>query len=225
VPKGAENVLVEIVQFLVPYHCESDRIADIRARIAGRDIRMAAIPCALEMVAEIYMAATDERPTEYESRRNEGHFPRGTRHRPAPPISGLKRKRDLVEAIQSDLNGKFAVGNWSSIRSRIDDVVIASLAATPGLPDMRPEQKIKFAAKALEINSRSARYYLTFRRPKDPGAWQEMERGLMELASDYKALVILELTGDDEQAVEDCVRFGDFNYMLPTDASDRESST
>jgi hypothetical protein len=215
--KQAEAVIVEAVQHLVPFHCEYALFAPIREHIVGSGAIVAEIPCALEMVAEIYMAAAENRPTDYQRRRYGSDYPRGTRNRPAPPITGLKGIEDKLEAIRSDLDGKFSLGMWQRTYNMINDVMIQSLVNSSGAPTLSRGESEYAAAIELEIlaSSGSGRYYLACRLPSDEKARQEMERGLDQLSEKYRALAILKLTGDGEASHRERRMFGHFNQMLP----------
>jgi hypothetical protein len=210
----AQEVLVGAIQIIVPFLSETHHVGQIRTQLRAGGIVFMQIPCAFEMVAEIYMAAAENRQMELERRKQEAEYPLGVRARPTPPIGGIDDTDGTVAAIRADLNAKFDAGKWDTLRRNIDDVMIDSLVRPGRGP--RPEnsaEEIRNAAIQLEIQTRYARCYLVVRPPAETSARRELEEGLKVLARDYPALVILWLTGND--AAAERLMFGDVQQMLP----------
>jgi hypothetical protein len=211
--RNAQDVIEDAVQHLVPYQFETGLTSEFRVQLLGPGSRIAEIPCALDMVAEIYMATIEERRTHYVARSDDTDLPRGERNRPAPPIGGIDDDRAKLTSIRNDLEGKLAAGMWPTVRGKIDDFMIERLVKAAAAVPMSDAQKIRFAASALDKASKDGRgrYYITCRPPADP----TVESGLQKLSADYPSLVILKLAGDADTSITEIDTFGDLPYMLP----------
>jgi hypothetical protein len=210
--RDARETLAKVVQYLVPFQCESHLVAQIRRMILSGGAVIAELPSVFATVAEIYMAAVEERPTEYVKRQSDSDHPPGTRARPAPPIGGIDDPADKFRAIRADLEGKFRPMGWGDLRTKIDDVMFECLVQGP-IPNRA--QAIREAAVELKVLSKSRRYYLAVRLPEDETARREFQSGLGELVHDYPSLVILKMTGDFETKLDERQRFGSFTQLLP----------
>ena len=217
-PKRPEMIskLREVIQILVPYLSEALGMGEIREAVIGDGIILPTIPAALHLVAEIYMAGAEARPTSYPPRRDNKDFSGGSRQRPNPPLGGINDRTAQFAALEADLQGKYAPGTWdTSTRHKIDDALMDEFAGAAGAPDMDRGAKIRWVRDQLEPEDRKGRYYLVCRMPSDPNVRRELEQGLQRVAEDYKWLAILKLEGDGSVAADEGGRYREFQRMLP----------
>jgi hypothetical protein len=207
-------VLQDAVEIIVPYHCDPAEYDGLRPHRLPGGGALTEIPCALDMVAEIYMAGADDRRTQFRPRAHEHEFPAGVRSLAHPPHAGIGGGDKRHDDIRLGLSGKFEVGKWQTNRKLIDDVLIERFVSTTGSADLTYEQKVGAAAIQLDSVSRKGRYYLTCRLPRDDHARQEMESGLRTLKDHYPSIVILVLAGDGARDLEERKRYGSVQQII-----------
>ncbi len=214
----ALSVLQDAVRSIAPALYDQGIVGAIRTQTLDANITICQIPTTLPTVAEIIMAAVDDRRADYHPRRDPREFPHGRRFLPKPPEAGIDSEIEQARTIRDSLTRKFAPTAWTKLRGHIDDYMIKALVA----PDRRhadevnPENLTR-AADALDTLSRGgrSRFYLLCRLPAEPQARAEVERDLQGLKATFKSLVILGLTDDPAQETREMKAFDAFRLMLP----------
>lgn len=212
--KGAAETLGKAAQLLVPCLYDDGLVNGIRALRKDGDVGIVELPCFFPTVAEIVMAAIDNRATEYLPRKSETHFPEGKWHLPVPPELGIASAVAQRAAIEESLIRKFTLGGWTSLHKQIDDYFYQFVDRSHAV-ERSDADRVRAVNSELTLLSRSHSYYLLYKLPADPQARSEMEAGLRELKSIYPWLFVLGLTDDPNMEIHERDTFGPFRMMLP----------
>ncbi|HME85070.1 MAG TPA: hypothetical protein VKG91_11105 [Roseiarcus sp.] len=216
----ARAAIEAAAQWLVPFLCEGHLdIHALRDQVHGA-ARIVDLPCAITSIAEIYIAAIEQRTTAFWPREGEADWPQGKRHLPwrEPPFEGMVQLAKDRTAIHEMFGEKLAVGVVSlyEARVRLDDFMIKNLAYAVGMPK-DPKARKRFAARELENQAKGKfRRYLVCRIPMDDWARRAaIEDALTDIARDYPALIIARLYEGGGAPDPRDLEFWDFKDLLP----------
>jgi hypothetical protein len=208
---AAAGVLQKAILVIVPCLFDHGVASGVRNHILNPDVALLEIPCVLPTLAEIVMAAAEDRPSEF--RTDNDQIPVGTRQLPHPPETGLGGSKGHSEEIRASLMGKFRPGSWTAIRGDIDDYMFKSFASSAGDPDWTREQRVRLASRELK-NASLKKHYMIYRLPEDEAGRRELQDGLRQLKKDYPSLVFLGLTGDFDVRLAESDVYGPLRSML-----------
>ena len=190
----AADVLIEAVLLIIPYLFDHGVASGVRNQFLNAQATLLEIPCAMPTLAEIVMAAAENRQAEFQPLHGDGQYPDGERQIPPPPEAGINASKEEHEAIRQSLMGKFIPGSWTGVRNTIDDYMFKEFVRSTGGLDRSREERVTQASVELDNRSRRRRYYVVYRMPKGDAARRELRDGLCQLKRDYPALIFLGLT-------------------------------
>jgi hypothetical protein len=211
---AAAEILADALQLAVPYLFDSGVASGLRAHMLDPQAAILEIPCALSTVAEVVMAAVEDRETRFLPPESDGQYPDGTRLLPHPPESGIGSSKQDSEAIRQALTGKFQPGEWGTLRHTVDDYFFKAFVHARGGPDRTRQERIKMTSIEIENVSRRHRYYMVYYLPKDDARRRELEDTIRQLKNDYPAIVFLALTDDFEIEQMERRTYGRFTHLL-----------
>jgi hypothetical protein len=212
--RTAADVLVDAVLLLISCLFDDGVASGVRDHILNPQAALLEIPCALPTVAEIAMAAAENRQSEFQSVHDDMEYPIGLRQIPHPPEGGIAAWKENQEAIRQALMRKFSPGGWTDFRNSIDDYLFTRFVRSTSGLDRTGADRIKQASAELINESRRSRYYVVYYMPKDEDARRELRDGLSELKKDYQALIFLGLTDDIDVDLAERTRYGPLRRML-----------
>jgi hypothetical protein len=200
-------------------------VSGVRNYMSTPHTALLEIPCFLPTVAEIVMAAAENRSSEFQPVRDGKQYPVGRRQLPNPPEAGIAASKENPEAISKALMGKLVPGSWTHIRNSIDDYMFTKFArSSGGSRDPNEAERIELASAWLRHASKVSRYYVVYRMPEGEAARRELNDGLSQLKKDYQDLVFLGLTDDYKIELAEVETYGPLITPAPTFAATKPIS-
>ena len=193
---AAARVVVNVSNLILPMVFKRADVRVLQSRMFDADMVLVDVPAASFTVADILMAMADSRPSCFCKADGSNKAPVATyRFKKTPPTSGIDDKLEAwTRNIESDLASKFVDPE--------DD---------PFLDD--PERRQIIASRlAMESEEQRTRY-MAFRFKTD-GDREKAANALKRIKQRYPMLVLLDLSTQGSQIVEERKLFQHFEQML-----------
>jgi hypothetical protein len=214
--EGAEIAapLVEVARFLVPA-CFNPLV--VQSAKALLDAGLIPLPAGTRTVAELVMAAVDERAARFRPRLDRYDQPEGELCLPLHPEAGIQT--DAALALADHAARKLDPGRDAirTMRAPIDHYLIGVFKRRePSGPQRTREERIQLAAQLLNglRQDTGDTFYMLF-WPRDAQARQELIPLVEALKRDYPALAFLELDPSTDQELVDRDLVDPLCHMLP----------
>ncbi|EGV30973.1 hypothetical protein ThidrDRAFT_2337 [Thiorhodococcus drewsii AZ1] len=207
---------------ILPVLQEASVVAQVRRDRAAQQVPILALPTKLKTLAEIIMAAADQRPAECLPAATEAQWPEGSCHLPEPPEGGRdadgQRFREdwraaLIEAFARD-DGRFAGLFRRYLQERFIQRDLRSAEWADAEQELLDTVAFELQSRSEDKDRPVTFYYIVpFTRGDSADVRRQREADIAALKRDFPHLVFLRLAGEMPLPAE-TARYGRLRSIL-----------